>query len=90
LDTDGKTVLVYNSGRILSANGQVNDINGTAFQPDPQNAPGRIIVNFPGTPQSSEPNCKYFIKNTLLQPFLSRYSLYDLAKFFLNPNTPGF
>lgn len=61
LDTkrpDGKIVNVLNSGRIGSATGPVNDINGTVYQTNPDKAPGELIVQFPSAPQSKNANCK--------------------------------
>lgn len=50
------TLIVKNSGRIGAAKGKLNDIDGTVVRPDAQNAPGKLIVNFPSAPQSSKPN----------------------------------
>lgn len=56
LRPDGKVVNVLNSGNTGSATGPVNDINGTVYQTNPDNAPGELIVSFPSAPQSKKAN----------------------------------
>ncbi|CAG0891654.1 unnamed protein product [Darwinula stevensoni] len=64
---NGNAVSVYNVG--MRNNGSLDEIRGRAYQPDPNNEPGRLRVDFPGSPTGT-----YLVLDTDYETFSAVYS----------------
>ena len=71
LDTqiNGTHVDVLNANRVLVGDGEYKDITGVAFQVDPANEPGKLIVRLANVPFDGD--CKYLVVHAIIHNYIN-------------------